>query len=157
MKHLGQEVEKRFLSWYNAAVFPFILGFLPAASFFTTAGLALCVWNEYQTSTAKPFAITQALCAAWVLFYAFDLDAAKGKILILKNVTERHLADVSFRESELRYRTLLEMTPFPILIIDHEANRIVCGNPALAEWARQPVEAIIGRNSVEFLYGHSGP
>jgi diguanylate cyclase (GGDEF)-like protein/PAS domain S-box-containing protein len=53
------------------------------------------------------------------------LDRVDGYIVCIRDITERHLAEVSIRESEGRYRTLVEHAPEAILVFDVDAGKFV--------------------------------
>ncbi len=53
------------------------------------------------------------------------LNWRDGYIVCIRDITERHLAEVSARESEGRYRTLVEHAPEAILVFDVDAGRFV--------------------------------
>jgi diguanylate cyclase (GGDEF)-like protein/PAS domain S-box-containing protein len=53
------------------------------------------------------------------------LDRVDGYIVCIRDITERHLAEVSVRESEGRYRTLVEHAPEAILVFDVDAGKFV--------------------------------
>ncbi|HEY2678208.1 MAG TPA: PAS domain S-box protein [Steroidobacteraceae bacterium] len=53
------------------------------------------------------------------------LNWRDGYIVCIRDITERHLAEVSVRESEGRYRTLVEHAPEAILVFDVDAARFV--------------------------------
>jgi diguanylate cyclase (GGDEF)-like protein/PAS domain S-box-containing protein len=53
------------------------------------------------------------------------LDHHDGYIVCIRDITERHLAEMSMRESEGRYRTLVEHAPEAILVFDVDAGKFV--------------------------------
>jgi diguanylate cyclase (GGDEF)-like protein/PAS domain S-box-containing protein len=53
------------------------------------------------------------------------LDHQDGYIVCIRDITERHLAEMSVRESEGRYRTLVEHAPESILVFDVDAGKFV--------------------------------
>jgi PAS domain S-box-containing protein len=53
------------------------------------------------------------------------LNWRDGYIVCIRDITERHLAELSVRESEGRYRTLVEHAPEAILVFDVDAGRFV--------------------------------
>jgi two-component system, cell cycle sensor histidine kinase and response regulator CckA len=79
---------------------------------------------------------------------------------VTRNVTERKLAEKALRESEKRYRTVLEANPDPVVVYD-TAGRVVYFNPAfetvfkwqLDEWQRKELKGFLpspqGRDSDE--------
>jgi diguanylate cyclase (GGDEF)-like protein/PAS domain S-box-containing protein len=54
-----------------------------------------------------------------------NLNRRDGYIVCIRDITERHLAEQSMRESEARYRTLVENAPEAILVFDVDAGRFV--------------------------------
>ena len=53
------------------------------------------------------------------------LNGRDGYIVCIRDTTERHLAEVAIRDSEARYRTLVEHAPEAILVFDVDAGRFV--------------------------------
>ncbi len=54
-----------------------------------------------------------------------SLNRRDAYIVCIRDITERHLAEQSMRESEARYRTLVEHAPEAILVFDVDRGRFV--------------------------------
>jgi diguanylate cyclase (GGDEF)-like protein/PAS domain S-box-containing protein len=54
-----------------------------------------------------------------------NLNRRDGYIVCIRDITERHLAEQSMRESEARYRTLVEHAPEAILVFDVDRGKFV--------------------------------
>ena len=74
----------------------------------------------------------------------------QGIIYVGQDITERKQAEEALRESEERYRTLVELAPDIIYRLDHE-GRILFISPAVAQLGYQP-EDLVGRKFEEIVY-----
>ena len=69
---------------------------------------------------------------------------------IVRDVTERKDLERKLRDSEERYRTLVEMAREGIYLLDAEA-RLVFGNQCLADMLGYRLDEILGRSVFEFM------
>lgn len=90
--------------------------------------------------------------------YVYDkgyiLRDEKGKAMRMigstKNVDKRKRTEIALKESELRYKTLIELSPEPIIVNCHD--KIVYVNPsAVKMFGGNSAEEILNMSSVEFI------
>ena len=80
---------------------------------------------------------------------------------IVRDITERKLAEQSIHESELRYRTLIDSAAEGILVIDTETHKIRHANPAICrmlgyseeELTTLGMEHTIPKESMDYVMG----
>jgi PAS domain S-box-containing protein len=77
---------------------------------------------------------------------------ATGSIVILRDVTERRAAEARLRESERRYRTVIEQAFDGVWLTDLDGV-ITDANPQAAALLGYPIEDLIGRRASEFFAG----
>jgi PAS domain S-box-containing protein len=79
-----------------------------------------------------------------------DQDQPVGSILLVEDVTERELAEEAFRESEERYRAVIEATDTGYVVVD-ENGRVINANLNYARLSgHTSVDEIIGREIMEW-------
>ncbi|HEY0800139.1 MAG TPA: PAS domain S-box protein, partial [Steroidobacteraceae bacterium] len=96
-----------------------------------------CEYLERLATKIEDTHVDLAATQAWGLAkggsrVAIEIAVSKAKfnwldgyILCIRDITERHLAEVSVRESEGRYRTLVEHAPEAIVVFDVDAGKFV--------------------------------
>ena len=72
------------------------------------------------------------------------LNWRDGYIVSIRDVTERHLAEISMRESEDRYRTLVEHAPEAIVVLDVDAGRFIDVNDNACRFFRMSRATLLG-------------
>jgi diguanylate cyclase (GGDEF)-like protein/PAS domain S-box-containing protein len=79
-----------------------------------------------------------------------ERDAPSGFRGVVIDVSERRQAEEALRESEERYRHLVELSPDGIAI--HREGRLVFCNPAGARMLGYQVEEVLGKLAIEFVH-----
>ncbi len=67
-----------------------------------------------------------------------------GYIVCIRDITERHLAETAMRDSEARYRTLVEHAPEIIVVFDVDAGKFVDVNENACRFFKMSRAALLG-------------
>jgi len=77
-------------------------------------------------------------------------------VLTVRDVGARCAFERALRESERRYRQLVDMAPLPIIV--HQNDRIVFANAAMAQLMRvRSADALIGLNALDIVHADGRP
>ncbi len=86
-----------------------------------------------------------------IKFPVFNNDGSrKGLIVIGRDITEQHAAETALRQSEERYRNLIDNSPVGIVILRNE--KIAYANPTLAKMLGYTPDELIGKPITPFIH-----
>lgn len=87
----------------------------------------------------------RTITCRWSNTPLFDANGrVTGVISMAEDITEEQRSQQAFRESELRYRALVDSLPYYVFSVDLE-DRFIAVNKTLAEFFGRPESEIIGR------------
>ncbi len=77
-------------------------------------------------------------------------EDGKGRVVLLRDITDRRRVEDKLRASEGRYRDLVELAPFPIVITDRDSGKMVLVNKACIDLFDINPEDVKARTAREF-------
>ena len=85
----------------------------------------------------------------------------EGEAIVIEgisiDITDRKRTEDALRESEERYRTLVETSPDAISLLDSHLNVMMANRPALVLYGYESFEEVIGRSALDFIAPEDRP
>lgn len=80
-----------------------------------------------------------------------ELDETTGLVGILRDISERKVAEKAIRESEAKFRAVFEQSAENIFIMDYDTNRIIEANPKIQKELGYSLEELRRMKIFEFI------
>ncbi|MCD4741782.1 MAG: PAS domain S-box protein [Desulfobacteraceae bacterium] len=72
-----------------------------------------------------------------------------GRMIIVHNITERRRAEEALRENETKFRSLFDLSPQAVALVDLDTGRLVDVNDSFCKVSKYPKNEIVGRTVKE--------
>lgn len=75
-----------------------------------------------------------------------------GRLIIVHNITERRGAEEALRENETKFRSLFDLSPQAVALVDMDTGRLVDVNDSFCKVSKYPRDEIVGRTVKEISF-----
>jgi len=100
---------------------------------------------------------TKRYIEASILLHKDSSDKPIGFRGIIRDISERKRAEEALRESEEKYRTLVETSPDAITLMDLNLNIVMGNRPALNLYGYENLQEVIGQSVFDFVAPEDRP
>jgi len=107
--------------------------------------------QKQKTFETRCVSKTGAEIPVEVSSHVFSLNGKKVVLSIARDITQRKLAEKALRESEERYRLLVELSPDAIIV--HREGRVVFASTAAAKlFGVEDPQELLGKSVIDFVH-----